>query len=80
MIRFLLALLAIALLLVAAGEASAHDGVVAFRDGHGNLRFVSPGYGYGVQSFHVHPQQFRSFNNRSFFNQNGGRNRLGFRR
>lgn len=68
MIRFLLALLAIALLLVAAGEASAHGGDVVFvRDQFGNVRAVRVGN-------HHHR------GNANFFNQNGGRNRLGFRR
>jgi len=81
MFRVLLALLAIVALLVAAESASAHGGAVVVRDAFGNVRVVQSGYGfYGPQQFRaVHPQ-FRSFHNRSFFNQDGGRNRIGRRR
>ena len=76
--------IAIALLLVAAGSAQAHGGRVLVVDQFGNVRAINGGYGGNVvvsRGFHGgNVVVGRGFNNRSFFNQNGGRNRIGFRR
>lgn len=69
-------LITLALLLVAAGSASAHGGGVVVVDQFGNVRAVNGGFHHGPRVV-VSP---RGFHNRSFFNQNGGRNRIGFRR
>ena len=77
--------LAALVLLVAASEASAHGGGsrVIVVDQFGNVvssRNVGGGYGYyGVQRG-VTFGNSRNFGNVNPFNQNGGRNRIGFRR
>lgn len=72
MFKYLAAFVAVAVLLVAAGSASAHGDVVFVRDAFGNVRAVRVDNGF----HHAGPRNF----NRNFFNQNGGRNRFGFRR
>lgn len=74
MFKYLAAFVAVVVLLVAVGSASAHHGQVVVVDQFGNVRafhggnVVVRGGGVVVRG------------NRSFFNQNGGRNRFGFRR
>lgn len=88
MFKYLAAFGAVVVLLVAAGSANAHDGarVVFVPDGFGGARAVVVNDHFAVRGFHhggnvvVGGRGVVVRGNRSFFNQNGGRNRLGFRR
>jgi len=80
----LLALLAIVAMCVAVSSAEAHGGGVFVRDAFGNTVFVpnqgviiSRGFG-GPVVVQRGPVVVRGHVNQ--FNQNGGRNRIGFRR
>lgn len=88
---FVLAMLAIVAMFIAVPSAEAHGGFVAVRDAYGNIGIVpssalivrgapvvvSRGFG-GPVVVQRGPVVVRG--NVSSFNQNGGRNRVGFRR
>ena len=80
MFRYLAAFVAVAVLLVAAGSASAHGGGVVVSRGGVVVRDFGHGAVIVDRGVVVQRGVVVRGSNRNFFNQNGGRNRFGFRR